>query len=510
MKFKAIILFALIPNFYLHAQEKHRSKAPDFAIIEARVKKEISEKKLPSMVIAVAQNGEIIYEQAFGYADVGNKIEATIHTPYQLASATKPFTAAAIMMLYQKGLLNIDSPITKYIAGLTLNKADPHFSTPTIKQVLNHTSGLGTYFDIGYADENYSFDDFANGWKRYGTIFLQPGTVCEYSNLGYGLLGQVIANVTGKKYEDFMAAELFNPLKLNDTYVAAAGDVSNLSARKYDADGTELQEVINNTPGAGNVYASADDLLHFGMFHLGNGSKRSTVLNDSLLQLMHNYKNGNTLYTINKNTFYGLGWYNQVQGDGTSVLWHEGGMPGASSMLKLFPKENIVIAVITNTYNYPFCREITDAISKIVIPTHEPMPIDEMANFKNYTSDSTFMGNWDGNIVVEGKQIPASLSIDRNEIILTYLDLTMKSFLTEGQPIPHKTVLLYGMVNQNYFLGTTSGVIPATHLRKEFSHLLILKLIKTNDLLKGTINVMAAANREYYSYPFFVNLKKRQ
>jgi CubicO group peptidase (beta-lactamase class C family) len=508
MKIKATILLLFIQNFYLQAQQKVMEKALHFPLIEAQVHQAINEKKIPSMVIAVAKDGVIVYEKAFGYADAGKKIEATIHTPYQLASISKSFTATTIMILHEKGIINIDSPVTKYVPELILNKANRHFTTPTVRQVLNHTSGLGTYFDIGCADENYDFDNFDNGWKRYGTIFINPGEVCEYSNLGYGLLDRVIADVSGKTYGIYMAAELFKPLRLADTYVAGPAHSKRVRATKYNADESELPEVINNTAGAGNIYTSVHDLVSFGMFHLNEKKEGETILNDSLIRLMHNYKNNNILYSIFKNTFYGLGWYMQP-GDGSSpVIWHEGGMPGASSMLKLFPNEGITIAVITNIYNNAFCREITDEITNAVLPNRKTTPLDEMAGYK--APDSSFTGNWDGNIVVEGKQIPASLSINEKEIVLTYEDLTMKSFLTDDQPVPHKTVLLYAMVNQNYFIGTTTGILPATHLRKEFSHLLILKLLKKNNLLTGTITTMAAANREYYAYPFFMDLKKRE
>jgi len=513
MKIKVTILLLFIQNLYLQAQQKVTEKSLDLTLVEARINEAINEKKIPSMVIAISRNGKVVYEKAFGYADVGKKVEATIHTPYQLASSTKPFTATAIMMLYKNGVINIDSPVTKYTPELVLNKADPHFATPTVRQVLNHTSGLGTYFDIGYADESYDFDDFEKGWKRYGTIFMQPGLLCEYSNLGYGLLDHIIASVTGRTFDSYMSSELFNPLQLNDTYVAGHGHNSGMAARKYNAGDNELPEVINNAAGAGNIYTSVNDLIHFGMFQLSekNESKGGKlILTDSLIRLMHEYKDKTTLYTVNKNTIYALGWFRQESAGEKPVVWHEGGMPGASSMLKLFPKEDVAMAVITNTYNYIFCREITDEITKIMMPDRPVVPIDEMGNYKSYTSDSTFMGNWDGIIRVDGKEIPASLSIDGKEIILTYLDLTMKSFLTEDQPIPHKTVLLNEMVHQNYFSGTTTGILPAAHIRKEFSHLLILKLLKKDNVLSGTITAYAAATREYYAYPFFMDLKKRE
>jgi CubicO group peptidase (beta-lactamase class C family) len=510
MKISSLILFFFTASFSLQAQEKLAANASNLKSLEAKINKALQEKKIPSVVISIAKDGRIIYEQAFGYADVYKKIKATTRTSYQLASASKPFTATAIMMLQERGLINIDSPVTKYVPELTLNKANADFSIPTVRQVLNHTSGLGTYFDIGYADENYSFDNFEKGWKRYGTIYFNPGAVCEYSNLGYGLLDRVISDVSGKPFAEFMQTELFRPLELKDTYVAASNHGLTVFAKKYNADGSQLPEVINNTAGAGNIYASVHDLIRFGMFHLSGKNEGKYILSDSLVGLMHSFKDKNTLYSINSNTFYGLGWYNQTDDNNTPVVWHEGGMPGASSMLKLFPKEGVAIAVITNTYNYPFIREITDELTRIILPGRHILPINEMADYKYYTSDPSFTGNWDGKIEVEGKQIPVRLSIAEKEIILEYSDLTFKSFLTDNQPLPHKSVLLYGMVNQSYFLGTTTGMLPAEHLRRELSHLLIIKLLKRNNFLTGFITIMAAADREYYAYPFFVDLKKKE
>lgn len=510
MKTSTLLLLFFTQSLSLHAQQNLSGDTPTFKSVEVKIKQALQEKRIPSIVIAIAKNGKIIYEHSFGYANVGENIKASTYTPYQLASATKPFTATAIMMLYERGLIDIDSPITKYIPDLVLNKVDPGFATPTIRQVLNHTSGLGTYFDIGYSDENYSFDNFEQGWGRYGTIFFNPGTVCEYSNLGYGLLDRIIAKVSGKSFSEFMHTELFKPLQLNNTYVAGSNYSLNNSALKYNADGTELPNVSNNTAGAGNIYASVHDLVRFGMFHLGESKSNNIILSEKLVRLMHGFKNERTLYSINHETFYGLGWYNQTIDSSSPVIWHEGGMPGASSMLKLFPNENVAIAVITNIYNYSFVREITDELTKIIIPGNHTLPINEMADYKYYTSDSTFYGTWAGSIVVKDKQIPASLNISKNEIILDYSDLTLKSFLTDYQPLPHKSILLYGMVNQNYFLGTTSGTLPAEHLRKELSHLLIIKLLKENRSMTGFITLMAAAEREYYAYPFYINLKKKE
>lgn len=476
--------------------------------LENEIQAAIKANEIPSLVFGIVRNGKIIYEASFGYADLENNVLATIDTPYQLASLTKPITATAIMKLHEQGVIHIDHPITQYMPDLVLKKADENFNTPTIRQVLNHTSGLGTYLDIAYSDEDFETDDFEDGWNRYGTLFHKPGEKSEYSNLGYGLLDYIITKNAGMSFSEFLSKEIFEPLMMKSSFLGNEKQAGELAAKKYTHDMKPLPYVDNNTPGAGNIYASVYDILQFGMFHLNTPAKKALLSKSTLIE-MQNYKEPNALFHYYEDSYYGLGWYVRPNDNGKRIVWHEGGMIGASTMLKLFPEENIAIAVATNISNNALCRSIIDKISSHLLSDYKPSPINEIADYKNVTTDTAMLGAWEGNINVEGEDIPVSMWIEENETTIQYLDKTLTSYFTEYQPLPNKSSLLFSVINQHSFIGTGIGLLPASNLRKEYNHLLSIKLLRKEDVLTGTIMVLPTAEREYYVYPYHIVLKKQ-
>jgi len=509
MKKSILLLTILSLSTTVFSQSKNA-----FQEIEQKIQSEIDKGTIPSITIAVAKDGKVIYEKAFGWADVEAKIKSTINTSYQLASASKPMTATGLMVLNHKKIIDIDSSAISYMKPLSFKVYEGKASDIKLRNLLNHTSGLGTYFDISYADENGKKDNFEAGFNKYGNLFHPAGLISEYSNLGYGLIDYIITKQSGKTYAQFMEQEVFNPLGMKNSFVQNTKRSDIQIAKKYDSDLKVLPDVLNNTYGAGNIYSSIHDLILFGMFHLKNDVKnQKQILNNAEIDLMHYYKDKNTLYHYYDSTIYGLGWYYKPNDNGYKIVWHEGGMMGASSMIKLIPEKNIAIAVIINTSNRQFCNVITNELSKVVLPEYQPTPINEeteIANYKSYTADSTYFGNWTGTIKVENLDIPCSMKFQPDgNIIITYLDFTYKSYFTQNNPIPHKTILLAGIINKESFIGMYPGTLPSKDIKKEFSQIMSLKLYKTNKTLSGTIVALAASNREYYAYPFYIKLEKK-
>ncbi|MTI32143.1 serine hydrolase domain-containing protein [Xanthovirga aplysinae] len=503
------ILFIVLALSLVKSAKSQNSSGYDFSSIEDNILKAIESKTIPSAVVAVAKDGKIIYENAFGWADVENQIKATIQTSYQLASVSKPITATGIMILNQEPGFDIHSPAEKYISPLKFKSYEGVSSEVKVLDLLDHTSGLGTYFEINYDDEGVvRVDDFETAFKKYGYLFHPSGLKFEYSNMGYGLLDYIIEKQSGKSFSGFMDDELFSPLGMKNSFVGYPNKKGLTVAKKYGLNQTVLPKVRNNTRGAGNIYSSVHDLILFGMFHLKNGN--STVLNDKSIDLMHSYKNKNALYHYYDATYYGLGWYYKPDDDGFKLVWHEGGMMGISSMIKLIPEKNIAIAVILNTFNQQYCQDITNKLSRIILPDYTPEPINIIGQYKHYTSDSTFFGNWKGTIRVGNQDVPCTLKIKPDgNIIIDYLDFTLKSYFTQGNPLPHKSILTMGQVNENSFIGMFPGDLPSKDIRHEFSQFLSLKLYKIGDVLSGTVVAFAAAEREYYGYPYYIRLERK-
>ncbi|MGD1947302.1 MAG: serine hydrolase domain-containing protein [Croceivirga sp.] len=494
--FYTIVLFVSITQ---------QSIGQDFNQIEAKIDSLMTNGILPSMAIGILKDGEVIYERAFGYSDIENGVPSTIHTPYQLASLSKPITASTIMKLHENGIINLDDPITKYV---TLKKVDSTFTDPTIRQVMNHTAGLGTYFDIYYADERVNPVSFAEAWAQYGIQLHQPGKVSEYSNLGYGLLDDIISKATAVSFKQNVQETVFEPLKMNDSFLIGPKlNIGQKLAKSYGHSSTVLPHLWTNTPGAGNIAASVHDMIQFASAHLQ--IQPYNFLKVASIHEMNTYEEPNALFHYYQDTFYGLGWYVMKNDKGQKVVWHEGGMMGASTTLKLYPKENTAIVLLTNTYNPAVCRSVSDLISGLVIENYTPTPINEVAEYKPVVSDTTFVGTWKGTMQIEEQEVPISMNIENETIQFSYLDNRFaSSFLTDYSPLPFHSKLQFGLVNQGYFAGTGVGELSAANNRNCHQHLLSFRLLKNGSSLRGEVIYLAGGEREHYALPYSIALEK--
>jgi len=491
---KHILILLVFLCFACNSQT--HTEITNFDQFETFITKKIREKEIPSVAVAVIKNGMIVYEKAFGFSDVENKIQATIHTPYQLASASKPITATGLMILHEKELIDIDEPVTLYMGDLALKKANDNYKTPTVRQVLNHTAGLDTYFKLQFSDEITLKDDFITAFEKYGVLFHNSGEKFEYSNLGYGLTGHIISEITKLPFHEFIKKEVFLPLDMNHSFIDIAGKLPANAAVKYSNTIKSLPHIYNNTQGAGNVYSSVHDLIKFGNFYLQD--TQENILSTANKKQMQEYKDEKALYHYYQDTTYGLGWYRRKNDNGYDVIWHEGGMTGASSMLKLIPKEDIAIAVITNTYNNTFCRKVTDILSGIVLPDYTPSIINELANYTNETKDDAFFGVWEGNLTIGGTLTPCSLSITKKGGTFKYNNGTKE-----------KKIKLKPVYYKNAMLDSFRGAVQSEDISSELAHVSVLKLIKIKDKLSGSLSVIDITERQRQALPFYIELKKK-
>jgi CubicO group peptidase (beta-lactamase class C family) len=261
----------------------HQTEAPpersyDFSAVENRIQQAIEKREIPSMVVAISKDGRIIYEGAFGYADIERKVPASVNTAYRLASLSKPITATGLMVLHQKGAVNIDASAEQYAKPLRFRSFAGNPSDVTLRHLLSHTSGLSSYFQYAFGTEQATAPDFDAAFNRYGTFFHPAGVLTEYSNLGYGLIGFIIARQSGTTFSNFMKTEVFDPLEMRNSFVARSASSSIQVARTYGNDLKLLPDLYNNTEGAGNLYSSAHDLMLFSALHLGTARMQKPIL----------------------------------------------------------------------------------------------------------------------------------------------------------------------------------------------------------------------------------------
>jgi CubicO group peptidase (beta-lactamase class C family) len=353
----AAVLLLLLP-FSVTASAEQR-----FARIAREMQELVDTGQLPSLAVAVAKDGRIVWEAAFGWADRERRTPATPETPYSLASISKPFTATAVMKLVESGRVALDCPANDYLGGARITGAHPERAT--VRHVLTHTAGLPPYFRTRPAGDAWSFE--ATIASR-AILARPPGQHYVYSNLGYGILDHIVERVSGVSYAEFMRRELFEPLRLARTLVPSTtpGD----AAIRYAEDGKRLPYYDVDHRGASSVYASAHDLVRFGMFHLNQdavdreSSAASRVLQAKSLREMQRVQTW-----IEEGEGYGLGWRIDDDQRGFRHVGHTGGMPGVTTVLSLFPAQRVVVVVLANTRDdrvVPLARRV----AAVVMPAY--------------------------------------------------------------------------------------------------------------------------------------------
>lgn len=473
----------------------HRSAT--FPDVDAAIEKELAN-AIPSIAVAVARNGVIVHEAAFGFADAEGKRPATVNTPYPLASVTKPFVATGLMVLAERGQVDLDQPAHRYAGGWVA--ANERY---TLRQLLNHSAGLPTYATIRWSGEASPSHDAATMFRRYGFAAHPPGTVSEYSNIGYGLLGHIIAEQSGHSLAAFLETEVFRPLGMRNTMMLEAPAVPPGAARKYDAAGKPLPETFNDTPGAGNIYASVHDLVRFGMFHLDD--RPSRILSATAKETMRSYVEPGALYPYYDSSRYALGWYFRTTANGTRVVWHEGGMPGASSILVLLPDHELVAAVLINANDRnDVAQSIANRLLAAVEPSLRPLTFVPTDGFAPYDAQPAYLGRWEGTLTVEEQPLPCTITFDAGgKITVTFPGRAPNDLLpTEST--------FQALVNGDLLLGTFAATLPARDVAQQPGGYVLLRLVRRGDQLSGTMIAYASPEGLRHLYPFPVTLRRAQ
>jgi CubicO group peptidase (beta-lactamase class C family) len=281
-------------------------------------------------VVWVARQGEVVLAKGYGVAD--GTLPATPQTRYRLASLTKQFTAAGIMLLQQQGKLNVQDPVCQY-----LDECPAAWQPIRLHHLLSHTSGLPNYTDFYGFEATESVPTTPEQLvARFRDMPLNftPGSLYSYGNSGYLLLGLVIERVSDQSYTDFVSDTIFAPLGMHNSGVdTGVGAVAPGIAPGFDAIGRRSGFLDASTLFAsGNLYASAEDMARWnaalGDDRLLNEASRTQMQMPNLLG-------------------YGYGLKIE-QLDGRRMISHPGMMTGASTFAARFPDDGVVVIVLSN------------------------------------------------------------------------------------------------------------------------------------------------------------------
>lgn len=319
--------------------------ADQFDDVRTQIRTILLEENVPSLAVAVAKDGEVLWEGGFGWADREKHVRATEHTMYSLASISKPITATGLMVLVERGEVELDRRTNAYLPDAKLTSPIGPTREATVRRLANHTSGLPLHYQFFYADEPHRRPAMDESIRRYGVLVRSPGERWQYANFGYGILDHIISLKSGMSYAEFMRKEVFLPLGLNHTSVDIAAGLETHAAVRYAADQTPLPFYDFDHPGASAVFSSAHDLVRFGMFHLKQKSdEQRAILSDESIDEMQK-----PTADTGSDRHYGVGWFVDADEHGYKTVSHTGGMGGVRTRLCLVPDEGIAVAVLCNT-----------------------------------------------------------------------------------------------------------------------------------------------------------------
>jgi CubicO group peptidase (beta-lactamase class C family) len=290
----------------------------------------------PGACVLVLQEGVPAVRQAYGMANLEQEIATTSATNYRLASLTKQFTAAAVLMLREEGMLSLDAALHEWLPSLP----EPA-GAATLRQLLTHTSGILDYEDLipsGRTTQLHDADVLRLLESRPRTYF-PPGSAYRYSNGGYALLALIIEIVSGMSFATFLRKRIFVPLQMTGT-VAYEEGISTPTNRAYGyglADGRWKrtdQSLTSAVLGDGGVYSSVDDL-----------AKWDAALSDGRLLRPESLRLAFTPATDTDDpaTRYGFGW--RITGD---TVWHSGESVGFRNVIVRWPGRRLTVIVLTN------------------------------------------------------------------------------------------------------------------------------------------------------------------
>lgn len=309
--------------------------------LDAYVEQTLATHKLPGASIAVVKDGQVVVAKGYGLSNVEAATKATENTVYQLASVTKQFTAAAILMLVEDGKLSLDAKVTELLPGLPAA-----WAPVTIRHLLSHTSGIKSYTDVFGAEKTPDDKVFTSAGivalVADAPLQFTPGERFAYCNTGYYLLGLVIEKVSGKKYADFLAERIFTPLGMTSTGLDDYADARPQRAKGYllaDGASKPAPHTHPSQPfAAGALVSTVVDM-----------AKWDAALNARKLLKPASYDAMWTPFTFNdgKKSGYGFGW--QLEPYRTRPRQaHGGGITGFSTFISRYPEEKVTVIALVN------------------------------------------------------------------------------------------------------------------------------------------------------------------
>jgi CubicO group peptidase (beta-lactamase class C family) len=308
----------------------------------------------PGAAVLVIQNGEVVFERGYGVSDLRSRRKLDARTNFRLASCTKQFTATAVMLLVHDGKLHYEDRLTDIFPAFP-----DYGKSITIRNLLNHTSGLLDYEDLMPQPAPGTSPEAIPQIKDAGVLALlrqqettkfPPGTKWDYSNSGYAVLAMVVEKVSGQPFGNFLHDRIFAPLEMKQTVAYEKGKNA-VTTRAYGHTGEagawreQDQSPTSAVLGDGGVYSSLDDLAKW-----DRALAHHTLLSEAEMKpaiTPVKVADGSVQEPGGQPAAYGFGWFLNPYQD-HKRMWHYGETVGFRTTIQRFVEDKLTIVVLCN------------------------------------------------------------------------------------------------------------------------------------------------------------------
>lgn len=338
------------------ASAQHARRADPLAGLDQYIERAIHDWGIPGLAVAIVHDDSVIYAKGFGVREIGKPAPVDAHTLFAIGSNTKAFTSAVIGSLVDQGTMRFDAPVTTYLPWFQLY--DPWVTREiTIRDLLSHRSGLGRRGDLLWYGSAYSRDEIVRRIR-----YLPPNTSFRsafgYQNIMFLTAGQAAAAAAHTTWDSLIVQRIFRPLHMtesNTSVTALAGqpDVATPHLIEHGQAQAIPWRNIDNVGPAGSINSNVTDMAKWIRLQLAGGTlDGTTIVKRATLDEIHSPQTivaapHDTLFPSMHFNTYGMGWVLQDY-RGRELVWHNGGIDGMLSEVRLVPEEHLGLVILTN------------------------------------------------------------------------------------------------------------------------------------------------------------------
>jgi len=335
MKKSLVLILSLIITLTLFAQKRDA-----ITQIDQLAQKAFDENRFPGMAVAIWHKGETVFMKGYGFADIKNEVKIDPEqSKFRIGSVSKPVTAAALAQLYEEGKIDLDAPIQQHVPDFPKKKWDI-----TLRQLAGHLAGIRHYKGLEFMSKKY-YPTVNEGLEIFedDDLLHEPNSKYAYSSYGWNLISAAIETAADTNFLDYMQMAVFEPLELEGMMPEHSNqEIENLvTFYTLFARGNRISPKVDNSYkwAGGGFIAPADDVMKFGVAHLKAGYLKAETLD---IWTTPQATSGG------KSTNYGIGWRSGEDKKGREWYGHSGGSVGGTSMLLIFPEQEMVVVTLVN------------------------------------------------------------------------------------------------------------------------------------------------------------------